>query len=102
MNALKTGIPCPDCSAHYNAWVSRHGLRFSLVGDGIRGPIVRWILDLHNDVNRRTGSPSGVWSVKQVMETYQDLAGASAALLTLQGIIGSQAYEAATALLGSL
>jgi hypothetical protein len=36
------------------------------------------------------------------METYQDLAGASAALLTLQGIIGSQAYEAATALLGSL
>lgn len=102
VNALKTGIPCPDCSAHYNAWVSRHGLRFSLVGDGIRGPIVRWILDLHNDVNRRTGSPSGVWSVKQVMETYQDLAGASAALLTLQGIIGPNVYEAATALLGSL
>jgi len=102
IEALKTDIPCPDCSAHYNAWVSRHGLRFSLIGNGIRGPIVRWVLDLHNDVNQRTGSPSGVWTVKQVMETYRDLAGASAALLTLQGVIGPKAYEAASALLRSL
>jgi hypothetical protein len=36
------------------------------------------------------------------MATYQDLAAASAALLTLQGVIGPQAYQAATALLRSL
>jgi Erv1 / Alr family len=102
IDALKTGIPCPDCSAHYNAWVSRHGLRFSILRGGIREPIVRWILDLHNDVNRRTGSPSGAWSVKQVMDTYQDLAAARAALASLQGVIGDAAWAAATALLNSL
>jgi hypothetical protein len=36
------------------------------------------------------------------MDTYRDLEGAKAALLTLQGIIGPNAYEAATVLLGSL
>jgi hypothetical protein len=36
------------------------------------------------------------------MDTYRDLAAASAALLTLQGIIGPNVYEAATALLRSL
>lgn len=102
IDALRKGLPCPDCSAHYNEWVSRHGLRFGIVKDGIRGPIVRWVLDLHNDVNRRTGSPFGSWSVKQVMDTYRDLAAAKADLLTLQGIIGPKAYEAATALLESL
>lgn len=100
--ALKTGIPCPDCSAHYNAWVSHHGLRFSFIGNGIRGPIVRWVLDLHNDVNLRTGSPFGSWTVKQVMDTYRDLEGATAALASLQGIIGSSAWSAASALLNAL
>ena len=102
LSALKTGIPCPDCSAHYNAWIARHGLRFSVIRNGIRGPIVRWVLDLHNEVNRRTGSPFGSWTVKQVMDTYQDRTAASAALLALQGVIGPKAYEAATALLNSL
>lgn len=100
--ALKTGIPCPDCSAHYNAWVSQHGLRFSMIGHGIRTPIIRWILDLHNDVNARTGSPSGAWTVKQVTDTYRDLPAAAAALASLQGIIGDGAWAAASALLNSL
>jgi hypothetical protein len=102
IDALKTGIPCPDCSAHYNTWVSRHGLRFGIMRGGIRGPIVRWVLDLHNDVNRRTGSPFGSWSVGQVMAAYQNLAEAQATLASLQGVIGPQAYEAAMALLRSL
>jgi hypothetical protein len=102
INALKTGLPCPDCSAHYNAWVSGHGIRFSSSRDGIRLPIVRWVLDLHNDVNRRTGSPFGSWSVGQVMAAYQNLAEAQATLASLQGVIGPQAYEAAMALLRSL
>jgi hypothetical protein len=100
--ALKTGIPCPDCSAHYNDWVSQQGLRFSMIGDGIRGPILRWILNLHNDVNRRTGSVWGTWTIKQVTDTYVDLAGAKATLDTLQGIIGPAAWDAAQALLNSL
>ena len=104
--ALKTGLPCPDCSMHYNAWFTKHVLRFSMVGDGIRGPVVRWILELHNDVNGRIGL-QGPWTVAQVMATYGGdksvkTAAAVAALQGLQGVIGAEAYAAALALLNSL
>jgi len=100
--ALRTGIPCPECSAHYNAWHASHGIRFTITRDGIRKPVLRWVLDLHNDVNARTGSSSGAWTEKQVMDTYRDLEGARAALASLQGVIGDAAWAAATALLNSL
>ena len=108
--ALKTGLPCPDCSMHYNAWFASHGIRFSMVGDGIRGPVVRWILALHNDVNGRLDPPVGPWTVAQVMATYSGdkaektvkVAAAVAALQSLQGVIGAEAYAAALALLNSL
>ena len=105
IDALKTGLPCPECSAHYNAWVSRHGLRFSLIGDGIRGPVVRWFLELHNDVNRRNDVAGGTWTAKQVMETYGGagrVAEATATLESLRGIIGDGAWNAIAALLKSL
>jgi hypothetical protein len=92
---------------HYNAWFASHGLRFSMVGDGIRGPVVRWILALHNDVNGRLGL-QGPWTVAQVMATYGSgdksvkTAAAVAALQGLQGVIGAEAYAAALALLNSL
>ena len=105
IDALKTGLPCPECSAHYNAWVSRHGLRFSLIGDGIRGPVVRWFLELHNDVNRRNGVAGGTWTTKQVMETYGGatrVAEATVTLESLRGIIGDGAWIAIANLLKSL
>jgi hypothetical protein len=91
---------------HYNAWFASHGIRFSMVGDGIRGPLVRWILALHNDVNGRLGL-QGPWTVAQVMATYSGekavkVAAAIAALQPLQGVIGAEAYAAALALLNSL
>jgi hypothetical protein len=91
---------------HYNAWFASHGIRFSMVGDGIRGPLVRWILALHNDVNGRLGL-QGPWTVAQVMATYSGekavkVAAAVAALQSLQGVIGPEAYAAALALLNSL
>lgn len=92
---------------HYNAWFTKHVLRFSMVGDGIRVPVVRWILDLHNDVNGRIGL-QGQWTVAQVMATYGSgekaakVAAAVAALQSLQGVIGAEAYAAALALLNSL
>ena len=105
IDALKTGLPCPECSAHYNAWVSHHGLRFSLIGDGIRGPVVRWFLELHNYVNRRNDVAGGTWTAKQVMETYGGaarVAEATATLESLRGIIGDGAWNAIAALLKSL
>jgi hypothetical protein len=92
---------------HYNAWFASHGIRFSIVGDGIRAPLVRWILALHNDVNGRLDPPVGPWTVAQVMATYSGekavkVAAAVAALQGLQGLIGAEAYAAALALLNSL
>jgi len=109
--ALKTGLPCPDCSMHYNAWFASHPLRFSMIGDGIRVPLVRWLLALHNNVNGRLDPPVGPWTVAQVMATYGSdekavkaakVAAAVAALQGLQGVIGAEAYAAALALLNSL
>lgn len=103
LEALKTGLPCPDCSAHYNAWVGGHGLRFSVFHNGIRVPIIRWILDLHNNVNQRLDPPVPTWSIDQVIQTYTLSAGdARATLQTLDGVIGADAYTAILALVNSL
>jgi len=81
-----------------------------MIGDGIRGPIVRWILDLHNNVNQRQDPPAAQWTVPQVMAAYAggkgdkgaNVAAAVTALQGLQGVIGADAYAAALALLNSL
>ena len=98
--ALTAGLPCPECSSHYNSWYSRTPLRFNILGNGTQGVIINWVLALHNDVNRRAGRAQ--WSADQVRSTYRDLGAAKAALEGLQGIIGDGAYRAAAALLASL
>ena len=101
--ALKTGLPCPDCSAHYNAWVGGHTLRFSMYKNGIQNPIVQWILDLHNNVNQRQDPPVPTWSIEQVLQTYRLPASEAIAILpTLKGVIGDGAHAAILALLNSL
>ena len=110
VKALKTGLPCPDCSAHYNAWISSHTINFRMFGDGISGPAVQWVLSLHNAVNGRQDPPVPSWNTKQVIAAYAGapaektarIAAATAALQSLRGIIGSGAYDAALALLESL
>jgi hypothetical protein len=100
MKNLRTGIPCPDCSAHFNAWMSAHPIRASLIPN-IGVDHSKWILDLHNDVNRRTGKP--VWTLAQVAAEYNgDLAVAREAAQTLQGILGDKAFFALMALLNSV
>ena len=108
MDAMKTGLPCPDCSAHYNAWYRSHPLRYPIIGSRISLPVayrtntIRWILALHNDVNQRIGSAGGSWSVEQVIAAYGSKSEALAALTSLQGVIGPEAYAAASALVQSL
>lgn len=114
-DALKKGIPCPDCAAHFAAWVAANPLRFP-VPPQPRQPFVprflakaptphvpvattvtAWILSLHNAVNARLGTAP--WTVDQVREAYTDRAGAAAALATLRGVIGDRLY---TLLMGQL
>lgn len=61
----------------------------------------KWFLDLHNDVNRRTGKP--VWTLAQVAAAYTgDLAVAREAAQSLQGKLGDRAFFALMALLNSV
>ena len=107
MEALKTDIPCPDCAAHYSAWYAKHGIRFSIIGNGIQGPLVRWLLDLHNDVNGRLEVPTPAWSIKQVLEAYGgnrdvQIAVAQEELRTIQDVLGPSAVTALRSLLAAL
>ena len=110
IKALKTGLPCPDCSAHYNAWVASQSIHFSIIGDGIRTSAIQWVLALHNNVNGRQNPPVAPWKVKQVIAAYEGIpaekaariAAAVTALQSLHGVIGPSAFDAAMALLKSL
>jgi len=96
---LRTGLPCPDCSAHYNAWLNAYPIRVSLVPNG-GVDIGKWLLNLHNDVNRRTGKPT--WTLMQVSTSYStNIADAKEIAETLQGKIGDRAYTTLLALLNS-
>ena len=107
--ALRTGIPCPDCSAHYNAWYNSHPLKFSVVASTrlmnpmargrrtapapIQATTVGWVLDLHNNVNQRLGKAG--WSFDQVVSEYGSAAAAAAAELQgLRGVIGDNLFDA--------
>jgi hypothetical protein len=87
--ALATSLPCPDCDQHYNAWYVAHppaGVAAS-----------KWYLDLHNNVNQRTGKT--LWTAEQVTAEYateESLTAAREALTGLAGIIGSSAHTALT------
>lgn len=102
LSALRTGLPCPDCSAHFNAWYETHPLKWSLIPFRGSPHIVRWFLDLHNDVNLRTGRP--VWTITQLNAVYsgKEAAAAKAALASLQGIIGPDLFSALATLLATL
>ena len=64
LEALRTALPCPECTGHYQAWHRAHPFRVMMGGAAVRRTAARWVLDLHNDVNRRRGV--AVWSQAQV------------------------------------
>ena len=100
IKALRTGIPCPDCTSHYNTWLNSHPLRASLV-PGVSFDISKWILDLHNNVNLRNGKPA--WSMAHVATAYNNrIATAKESAAFLQGKIGNQAFHAIMTLLNTM
>lgn len=98
LRALDGALPCPDCRGHYHAWLQSHPLP---EGGGqnrpalpIGGDLRTWLLDLHNDVNVRTGKAP--WTIADLSATATvDVAGA---LATLQGRIGVDGWRALAAL----
>jgi hypothetical protein len=102
LEAMMSGLPCPDCSDHYNAWYRSHPLRLGLMPNMFQGAIIRWILEVHNDVNRRTGK--AVWNTTQLAATYggETIATAKALVDSLNGVIGARLSGALNALLRTL
>lgn len=89
--ALKTSLPCPDCDNHYNQWLAK---------TPFHGDARTWFLNLHNNVNVRTGKST--WTAEQVAAEYSteaSIVAARAILEELSAIIGA---DAVTVLRGSL
>ncbi len=76
LEALRVSLPCPECTGHYQAWHRAHPFRAMLGGTAVRRAAMRWVLDLHNDVNRRRGIP--VWSPAQMEASVAGLTVADA------------------------
>ena len=72
--SLQTSLPCPDCTAHYTAWLAAHPPPTT----GTAAARM-WLLDLHNDVNARKGVAT--WTEAQLAAAY---AGANKTTLTTQ------------------
>ena len=64
LEALRVSLPCPDCTGHYLAWHRAHPFRVMLGGAATRRAAMRWVLDLHNDVNQRRGVAT--WTAAQM------------------------------------
>jgi len=102
LDSLRSGLPCPDCSSHYNGWYRSHELRFSMFPAGFQNTVISWLLALHNNVNTRLGRPT--WSISQLNDVYggsraEMLAEGRRTLETLNGIIGKQSYDLLMSLL---
>lgn len=53
LRLLEKLLPCPSCRVHYGKWLQSHPIDAST-----RESLVRWLYDLHSDVNRRSHKPN--------------------------------------------
>lgn len=86
LDALRVSLPCPECTGHYQAWYRAHPFRAMLGGAAVRRAAMRWVLDLHNDVNRRRGVAA--WSAAQVEASVAGL-GVEDARFSLEAAIAA-------------
>ena len=66
--SLQHVLPCNKCKAHYQQNIQKYDLSESLDS---RENLVKWLIDLHNDVNRDNGKP--VWSYSEVYNKYREM-----------------------------
>ena len=66
--SLQHVLPCNKCKAHYQQNIQKYDLSESLDS---RENLVKWLIDLHNDVNRDNGKP--VWSYSEVYNKYGEM-----------------------------
>jgi hypothetical protein len=92
VTALKTSLPCAECTGHYVTWVSDASRRLVEGETDMRA----WWLALHNDVNRRTGKAA--WTADTLTAAYGATTDLDAALAALTGKLGDAGLAALRAL----
>lgn len=93
-DAMLTGLPCPECSAHYGAWRRSHPIVLPARGANLRTTVRELVRGLHNSVSVRRGQAG--WSAEEVAREYAGR-GKAAALEALEaaGAAGVAAWVVA-------
>ena len=67
-DSLQHVLPCEKCKGHYKQNIQKYDLNNSLDN---RDDLVKWLIDLHNEVNKDMGKR--VWSYSEVFNEYDNL-----------------------------
>lgn len=63
---IKNVLPCEKCKRHYENYLISRPIKFYL---NARDDLIHWLIDLHNEVNYRTGKK--ILSYKEAREIYE-------------------------------
>lgn len=99
LKALDGALPCPDCREHYHAWILSTPVPSDLAG------IRCWLLELHNQVNGRTGKAT--WTETDVTAAWgtvtdADIVTVRKSLAFVGPMLGSVGLESLIRLVNSL
>lgn len=65
---LKYLLPCANCRGHYAQYITSYPLSDNILSS--RYKLIKWLVDLHNSVNKRTGKRE--YSLEEVIKMYSD------------------------------
>lgn len=63
---IKNVLPCEKCKKHYESYLTARPVKFYL---NSRDDLIHWLIDLHNEVNARTGKK--ILSYKEARSLYE-------------------------------
>lgn len=63
---LQFVLPCPICQEHYQSNVRNNPIKLDS-----RDELVAWLVDIHNQVNRKNGKK--MWSLNEFYKKYQQM-----------------------------
>jgi hypothetical protein len=63
---IKNVLPCEKCKRHYENYLISRPIKFYL---NTRDDLIHWLIDLHNEVNYRTGKK--ILSYKEARAIYE-------------------------------
>ena len=67
-NNLRHILPCENCRGHYSKYLISTPLTDDILSS--RYKLIKWLVDLHNDVNKRTGKKE--YSLDEIIAMYSN------------------------------